>query len=79
MNLCKLRQKEVVDIKDGKSLGYICDMVFDVCSGCISAIIVPGGGGLTSLFGSKKVIIPWRRICKIGEDVILVELAENCE
>ncbi len=79
MNLCKLRQKEVVNINNGKSMGYICDMIFDVCSGCICSIVVPGGGGLKCIFGNKKTVIPWKHICKIGEDVILVEIDQICE
>ena len=32
MRICDLRQKEVINIKDCKRLGYVCDIEFD-CSG----------------------------------------------
>ena len=71
----KLRQKEVVNILDGARLGYICDLVVDVTSGKVCAIVVPGATRLSFLFkGERDSVIPWGNIRKIGEDVVLVEL-----
>ena len=75
---CKLRQKEVVNIVDGSRLGYICDLVIDICDGKICAIVVPGHSRFSFLFkGDRDQIIPWKNIRKIGEDVILVEIDAN--
>lgn len=30
MRICDLRQKEVINIKDCKRLGYVCDIEFDL-------------------------------------------------
>ena len=35
MRICDLRQKEVINIKDCKRLGYVCDIEFDRKTGCI--------------------------------------------
>lgn len=75
----KLRQKEVVNILDGARLGYICDLMLDVCTGKICAIVVPGPSRFSFLFkGDRDNVIPWNHIRKIGEDVILVEVDMNC-
>lgn len=79
MRYNKLRQKEVVNVLDGRSLGCICDMELDLANGCICAIIVPGPCGFLKIFGSNNhYVIPWKNICKIGEDVILVEVDSSC-
>ncbi len=75
---CKLRQKEVVNIVDGARLGYICDLVLDVGTGRICAIVVPGPSRFSFLFrGERDQVIPWKNIRKIGDDVILVEVDTN--
>lgn len=74
----KLRQKEVVNIADGARLGFICDLVIDICTGKICAIVVPGPSRLSFFFkGERDQVIPWKNIRKIGEDVILVEVDVN--
>lgn len=71
----RLRQKEVVNILDGSRLGYICDMVVDMATGKVCAIVVPGPSRLSFLFkGERDNVIPWSSIRKIGEDVVLVEI-----
>ena len=73
MRFCKLRQKEVVNVIEGCSLGYISDLVIDECTGKICALVVPDRCGLMGFFKNRDIIIPWKNICKIGEDIILVE------
>ncbi|MBE6674011.1 MAG: YlmC/YmxH family sporulation protein [Ruminococcaceae bacterium] len=73
-SLTDITEKQVVNLCDGKILGYIVDFMIDVCNGCITAIIIPGDGGI---FGFKKctdIIIPWNKICKIGKDTIIVDI-----
>ena len=43
MNKCSindLKDKEVINICDGKRLGYINDVEIDICAGCVLAIVV---------------------------------------
>lgn len=69
------RQKEVINVRDGKRLGYVIDMEFNLYEGRISAIVVPGPNKLLGfLKGDEDLIIPWERIKKIGDDVILVDI-----
>lgn len=74
-----LMDKQVVNLCDGKILGYIIDFRIDVCCGRLTAIVLPGEGGF---FGFKKctdIIIPWEKICKIGEDAIIVDIGPLIE
>lgn len=69
----ELRRKEIINICDGARMGYVCDLELDDCTGLISAIVVPGPAKLWGLLrGSEEIIIPYCRIEKIGDDVILV-------
>ena len=69
-----LRCKEVVNICDGKRLGYVSDVRVDLCSGRLTAIVVPGKGKLFRLFDKDgDGVIPWGAIRNIGDDIILVE------
>jgi len=74
----ELRNKEVINVLSGKSLGNICDMVIDLRKNCVIGFIVPGSKSFLNLFGSKQdLFIPFCNICKVGEDVILVEIVET--
>lgn len=69
------KHKEVINITDGKRLGFVQDVTADFKTGTINEIIVPGNTKFFNLFSSKEeLIIPWNSIKTIGEDVILVEI-----
>ncbi len=76
MTLIELRQKTVVNTRDGKSLGKVMDIEFCMMDGRVTAIVVPGGFHVSHLLRGEKagLVIPWDRICKIGDDVILVDV-----
>ena len=79
MTLSDLRLKDVINTRDGRSLGKVIDLEFCLCDGRVTALVVPGGRRGFScgqfLRGEKEVvIIPWEMICKIGDDVILVDV-----
>ena len=44
MRIEELKQKEVINTCNCKILGCADDIEFDICTGCIEAIIVPGSG-----------------------------------
>ena len=70
-----IRNKEIINISDGKSLGFVSDIELNLEKGRIEAIIVPAQRGFFNLFSKEnEYIIKWKDIKKIGEDVILVEL-----
>lgn len=70
------KHKEVINICDGKRLGFVQDVCADFDTGRITSIIVPGGTiRLMNLFSnSNDIVIPWEQIKCIGEDLILVEI-----
>lgn len=69
-----LRDRDVININDGKRLGIINDVDLDLENGKIKAIILPGAGGFMGVIGRKNdLLIPWEKIRKIGIDTILVD------
>ena len=69
------KQKEVISLSEGKILGFVVDVQADFENGEIHAIIVAKTGKLFGgVMGTNNITIPWEKIKKIGEDVILVEI-----
>ena len=70
------RRKEVINITDGKRLGFVQDVCADLETGKITSIIVPGSTNkMLNFFSSENdIIIEWEKIRCIGEDLILVEI-----
>ena len=66
------REKEVINVCDGKRLGCVAEVEFNVCDGKLTAIVVPSEGGFLGIGGKERLVIPWEKIVRIGEDVILV-------
>jgi YlmC/YmxH family sporulation protein len=73
VKISEFQIKDVVNVADGKKLGNISDIEINLSNGKIEAIIVSGNGRMLGFFGKEEeIIISWRNILKIGEDVILV-------
>jgi len=71
--IADLQCKEVVNLCDGCRLGYVADVLIDICSGRLVALVVPGRSGVMSfLVKDEEYVIPWDDIEKIGDDIILV-------
>ncbi len=70
------KRKEVINITDGRRLGFVQDVCADLETGKITSIIVPGGTNkLINFFSSSNdIVIEWNKIKCIGEDLILVEI-----
>ena len=78
MRLCDLKRMEVINACDCKRLGFISDIDFDLCTGNIYAIIVPGPGKCCGLFpGDSELVISIRCIKQIGHDIVLVDVDEK--
>lgn len=75
----ELKCKQVINVVDGKTLGHITDIIFDTKSCKVLGLIVPSpaSGWLACFRSGKEIFIPFDCICKIGVDVILVELYIN--
>ena len=71
----ELRNKEVINVVDGSLLGRIIDVVFDIRTSRVLGFIVPGVRAFFNIFKScPEIFVPYKNICKIGDDVILVEI-----
>lgn len=78
MRICDLRRKEVINCNDCRRLGFVDDVVFDPCTGCIEALIVPGPTKFCCLVCSDfEFIIPFKCVKQIGPDIILVNVCED--
>jgi len=81
MTFQEIRQRDVINIRDGKKLGRAQDLIITP-DARVEALVMPEGGGFSSLFHKEEspIVIPWECIRRIGDDVILVEvdLPEEC-
>ena len=78
MRMSEMREKEVINICDGERLGNICDVDFEVKTGRICSLIIPGPCKVLGILGrDQEYIIPYDRIQRIGTDVVLVEVERD--
>ena len=72
----KLKNKEVINMRVGRSLGFIYDIEVNLEKGTIDGVIIPAERGLFRFFGNREddFVIKWDRIRTIGDDVVLVDL-----
>ncbi len=70
----ELKNKDVINLTDGKHLGCVCDIEFNACNGEITALILPGDGIFASLSAKNRIVIPWCNIERIGKDTVLVRI-----
>lgn len=69
-----LKDKEVINICDGKRLGYINDVEINVCSGCVVAIVVLFDLRVFGFGKCEELVIPWEKIGCFGRDTVLVNI-----
>lgn len=61
----ELRQKEVINVRDGCRYGYVADIEFCQHKGHVKKIIVPGAAKVFGMFGrEEELCIPWDAIKK---------------
>lgn len=78
VRFCTLRNKEVINICNCKRLGCVTDVLVNICTGNIEALILPGPGKICGILGyDAEYIIPFTCVKKIGPDIILVEIQEE--
>ena len=75
MRFWELKEKEVINCRDGKRLGYVADLEIDVSCGKIQCLYVPGPGKFCGCIGKGiEYAIGWNQIVRIGKDIILVDI-----
>ncbi len=76
MKLSELQKKDIVSIKDGKKIGRIVDVEFDVKSGYMIHFVIERAHFMKSLFSTTEELnIKFTQIKKLGEDVILIDIS----
>ncbi len=73
MRLSDLQNKDVINVKDGKKIGNIIDIIINL-EGKMQSIVVEQTKGMRVFTSKEDIEITWQQIEKIGEDVILVKL-----
>ncbi|MGI5902482.1 MAG: YlmC/YmxH family sporulation protein [Desulfitobacteriia bacterium] len=78
MLLSELSGKEIVNLHDGAKLGLVGDSDIRInASGKIEALIIQSGTGWFFKKGSSDfdtIVIPWKAIKKVGNEVIIVDI-----
>ncbi|MBQ8147637.1 MAG: YlmC/YmxH family sporulation protein [Lachnospiraceae bacterium] len=75
MRFSDMKQREVINCKDCKRLGFVSDVIFDSCTGKVEALVVPGPGKILGCFcPATEYIIKFCHIIRIGPDIILVDI-----
>lgn len=68
-----LRSKEVIDMTNGKRIGFIGDIELNTATGAVAAIVIYGRLRGLGLFGrDEELVIPWQQITLFGDDTVLV-------
>ena len=74
MLLSELSIKDVISEKNGAKIGRISDMEVDIATGRILRVKVHNGLKIFNFFSGKDALnIPWQKIVKVGNDVIIVD------
>ena len=72
MRLSDLQDKDVVDLKSGVKVGNIIDIKIDM-NGTVTSLILERKRFSKLFMSNDEVDIPFNKITKIGEDVILIK------
>ena len=76
-SLSDLRDKEVINLKNGAKLGYVDDVEINTDDATVLALIVYGQPRFFGLFGrDDDIVIKCDQINLVGEDTILVHMDE---
>ena len=71
-SLNSLRDREVINVCDGKRLGYIYDAEINVTTGAVTAIVVLFDCRVMGFGKCEELVIPWDKIQCFGTDAVLV-------
>ena len=79
MNCCitDLTRKEVINIRNGNSLGNIGDVEVNTCNGHLVAIVLYPRRMMPFFGRNEEFRICWEDIKVIGEDTVLVDVDDG--
>ncbi len=70
-----LKQKDVINLIDGKHLGRVCDITFSFPENNVLGFTVTGCKGFR--FSKQEVFLPVKCVVKIGADAVLVKFGKE--
>ena len=77
MRISDIMEKEIINVKNGKKLGFITDIDLDVENGKVSSFSITGSSGNFFTRGAEIDTVFWRDILRIGCDTIIVSIGSN--
>ena len=75
ISFAELRAKEVINMPDGKRFGRIIDLSLSLSGQVLGLVLAADKCVFKTIGDGKCIFVPWRNICRIGDDVILVDLS----
>lgn len=70
-----LKQKDVINLIDGKHLGRVCDLTFTFPENKVTGFTVTGSKGFK--FSRQEIFLPINCVVKIGADAVLVKYGKE--
>ena len=69
----------MINLVTGERIGFVSSLRIDTNSGQIIAITVQQSMRFVNFFSKdeESIVVPWNQILKIGEDVIIVNVAQR--
>lgn len=77
VNFTALKQKDVINLHDGKNMGRVCDLSFSFPENNVLGFTVTGCKGFK--FSRQEVFIPIQQVVKIGKDAVLVKVGDGTD
>ena len=71
----ELKQKEVINLIDGKHMGKVCDISLTFPKGDVLGFTVTGCKGFR--FTKQEIFLPLKCVVKIGQDAVLVKFGKE--
>jgi YlmC/YmxH family sporulation protein len=82
VRLRQLENKELINLQDGRRIGYFgdADLVFNADTGQIVGLEISNRNRFLQLFAEKYIsVIPWEAIKKIGKEVIILDVGAETD
>ena len=73
-----IMEKEIINVKNGKRMGFITDIDMDINEGKVISFSISGDSGRCFFSrGHEEESISWNDILKIGCDTIIVNIGSE--
>lgn len=77
VRISDIMEKEVINVKNGKRLGFITDIEIDSSEGKLVSFTIVGEGGRGFFSRHEDQVVFWNDILKIGCDTIIVNIGSD--